>query len=105
LRKRPDRRGQDLVEIETAERSGEVPSMRVSAVRPSTVISRRRRRHQDTWVFSAVRTTQARGAGCSRTLRQDIQARVNASATRSSASCLSPTLTSTIRRQSSLEDV
>ena len=43
--------------------------------------SRRRRRQYDVRRFSAVRTTQARGAGCLPTVRQDAQARANASAT------------------------
>jgi hypothetical protein len=52
-------------------------------------------------VFSAVRTTQARGAGWWRTFRHDIQALVNASATWSSASCGLPTTATTARRQGS----
>jgi hypothetical protein len=52
-------------------------------------------------MFSAVRTTHARGAGCRLTVRHDVQARVKASATRSSASGRPATLTCTIRTQSS----
>jgi hypothetical protein len=45
----------------------------------SHATSRRRRRRQDTCVFIAVRTTQARGAGCPATLRRDAYARAKAS--------------------------
>ena len=52
-------------------------------------------------MFSAVRTTHARGAGWWLTVRHDIQALVNASATWSSASCGLPTTATTARRQGS----
>jgi hypothetical protein len=63
--------------------------------------SRRHRRHQDTCAFSATRITHARGSASLRTFGQDAHALVNASATRSSLSTRLPTLTITIRRQSS----
>jgi hypothetical protein len=66
-------------------------------------ISRRRRRHQEMLVFSAVRTTHAAGAGCLLTVRHDAQALAKASATSSCARSWSPTLISTVRRQSSLD--
>jgi hypothetical protein len=53
--------------------------------------------------FSAVRTTHAAGAGCLLTVRQEAQARAKASATSSCALSWSPTVTRTVRRQSSLE--
>ncbi len=55
-------------------------------------------------MFSAVRTTQARGAACVLTLPHDVQARAKAAATRSSASCQSPTTAVTAFRQESLLD-
>ena len=64
--------------------------------------SRCRRRHHETPRFSAVRTTHARGAACVRTLPHDVQARVKASATCSSASSRSPTTAVTALRQESL---
>ena len=51
--------------------------------------------------MSAVRTTQARGAGCRLTLGQDAHARANASASWSSASVMLPLLAATARRQGS----
>ncbi len=53
-------------------------------------------------MFSAVRTTQARGAGCRETLRQDAYARAKASAVTSSASARSPQDAYAARRQPSL---
>jgi hypothetical protein len=55
------------------------------------------------FAFSAVRTTHAAGAGCLLTVRQDAQARANASATSSCAVSWSPTLIRTVRRNSSLD--
>ena len=55
----------------------------------------------DTPAFSAVRTTQARGVGCRLTFRHDAHARAKASAIMSCAVSMSPTLASTVRRQSS----
>ena len=63
--------------------------------------SLRRRRHRETFAFSAVRTTHAVGAGCLLTVPQDAHARAKASATRSCAVSRSPTLTRTMRKQSS----
>lgn len=59
----------------------------------------RRRRHQDTRMLRAVRTTHAAGAGCRLSCGQEAQARAYASATRSSASARSPVPASTARRQ------
>jgi hypothetical protein len=64
--------------------------------------SLQRRRHREMFAFSAVRTTHAAGAGCLLTVRHDAQARTNASATRSCAASLSPTLSKTVNRHSSL---
>jgi hypothetical protein len=55
------------------------------------------------FVFSAVRTTHAAGAGCLPTVRHDAHARAKASATSSCAVSWSPTLIKTVRRQSSLD--
>ena len=49
----------------------------------ATETSRRRRRHREMFIFSAVRTTHALGAGCLLTVRHDEQARAKASSTRS----------------------
>jgi len=68
-----------------------------------TDTSRRRRRHRETFAFSAVRTTQAAGAGCLLTVRHDAHARAKASATNSCAVSWSPTLTRTVRRHSSAD--
>jgi hypothetical protein len=68
-----------------------------------TETSRRRRRHREMFAFSAVRTTQAAGAGCLPTVRHDAHARAKASATSSCAVSWSPTLTRTVRRHSSLD--
>jgi hypothetical protein len=67
-----------------------------------TTTSWRRRRQRETFMLSAVRTTHAFGDGCLLTLCHAVQARANASATRSCAVSRSPTLTRTARRQSSL---
>ena len=69
---------------------------------PARGTSRRRRRHHDTRVFTAVRTTHATGAGCRLTFAQDLQARAKASATSSSARCGSTPLAATARRHLSL---
>lgn len=52
-------------------------------------------------MLSAVRTTQARGAGWRPTFRHDAKARANASATWSSASCELPATATTALRQGS----
>ncbi len=52
-------------------------------------------------MFSAARTTHARGAGWRRTFGQDAQALANASATWSSAGCGRPATATTARRQGS----
>jgi hypothetical protein len=70
--------------------------------RSGTATSWRRRRHREMFMFSAVRTTHAAGAGCRLTFRHDAQARAKASSTRSWAVSWSPTLTRTARRHSSL---
>jgi hypothetical protein len=49
----------------------------------ATETSRRRRRHREMFIFSAVRTTHALGAGCLLTVRHDEQALAKASSTRS----------------------
>ena len=66
--------------------------------------SRRCRRQYEVCRFSAVRTTQARGAGCLPTVRQDAHARANASATTSSDVSRSPVTAKTVRRQSSRDE-
>lgn len=48
-----------------------------------------------------MRTTQASGAGCLLTVRQDDHARENASSTSSCAVSWSPMLTTTVRKHSS----
>ena len=65
--------------------------------------SLRRRRHREMFAFSAVRTTHAAGAGCLLTVRHEAHARAKASATRSCAVSLSPTLSRTVNRHSSLD--
>ena len=54
------------------------------------------------FAFSAVRTNHAVGAGCLLTVRHEAHARAKASATRSCAVSLSPTLSKTVNRHSSL---
>ena len=80
----------------TAGKSATVPGS-------DTGTSRRRRRHRETLRFSAVRTTQAFGAGCLLMVRQDAQARAKASSTSSRAVSWSLTLIRTVRRHSSAE--
>src|SRR5262249_32863761 len=80
-----------------------IVGMSATVAGSGTATSRRRRRHQEMFAFSAVRTTHAAGAGCVLIVRHEAHARAKASATRSCAASWSPTLTSTVRRHSSLD--